>query len=165
MTDLDSVGTDEAEDDEEPDVGEEREDHGNDEDRVRLYPSGLPCGDDGHADGGDDEEVEGSRPHDEAGAQLILLEVIEENPNDGQQDLRRRAGTCKYRVAGWDVAGFSLLPSDMSTMLATVPFQMGTSTTSSSPSSPDIVTCLVVDVMESMEHMKMSATIKTATKL
>ena len=76
----------------------------------------------------------------------------------------------------------------MRTMLATVPFQIGTSITSSSPFSPDIVTftstnqsivsrqispnksgtsftCLVVEVMESMEHMKMSATMKTATKL
>ena len=76
-------------------------------------------------------------------------------------------------------------PRDMRTMLATVPFQIGTSTTSSSPFAPDIVTftvtsqpgqgsssgvraiitCLVVEVMESMEHMKMSATMKTATKL
>ena len=94
------VGADQYEDDEQPDVGEEGEDHGDDEDRVGLYPPGLSRGYDGHADGGDDEEVEGSRPHDETGAQLILLEVIEENPNDGQQDLRRRARTCKYRAAG-----------------------------------------------------------------
>ena len=38
MTDLDSVRTDEAEDDEEPDVGEEREDHGDNEDWVGLDP-------------------------------------------------------------------------------------------------------------------------------
>ena len=56
-------------------------------------------------------------------------------------------------------------PRDMRTMLAMVPFHTGTSITSCCPSGPDTVIFLVVEVMASMEHMKMSATMNTATKL
>ena len=82
MKHLHSVGADYFEDDEEPDVREEGEDHGDDEDRVGLYPPGLARWYDGHTDGGDDEEIEGSGAHDEAGPELVLLEIIEENSND-----------------------------------------------------------------------------------
>lgn len=52
----------------------------------------------------------------------------------------------------------------MRTIFATVPFHTGTSITSCCPSGPDTVIFLVVEVMESMEHIKMSATMNTATK-
>lgn len=56
-------------------------------------------------------------------------------------------------------------PRDIRTMFAMVPFHTGTSITSCCPSGPDTVIFLVVEVMASMEHMKMSATMNTATKL
>ena len=93
LPDLHPVGTDHDEDDEQPDVGEEGEDHGDDEDRVGLDPPGLPRRDDDDADGGDDEKVESSGSHDETRPQLVLLEVIEENPNDGEQNFRGRPRT------------------------------------------------------------------------
>ena len=43
LPDLHPVGTDQDEDDEQPDVGEEGEDHGDDEDRVGLDPPRLAC--------------------------------------------------------------------------------------------------------------------------
>ena len=42
------------------------------------------CRDDEDADGGDDEKVESPGPHDETRPQLVLLEAVEENPDDGK---------------------------------------------------------------------------------
>ena len=63
------------------------------------------------------------------------------------------------------ISGAVLGPNDIRTRFATAPFQTGTSTFSSWPSGPVIVISFLVEEMESMEHMKMSATMKTATKL
>ena len=57
------VGADQYEDDEQPDVGEEGEDHGDNEDRVGLDPPGFPGGNHDDTDGGDDEKIESSRAH------------------------------------------------------------------------------------------------------
>ena len=57
------VGADQYEDDEQPDVGEEGEDHGDNEDRVGLDPPGFPSGNHDDTDGGDDEKIESSRAH------------------------------------------------------------------------------------------------------
>ena len=102
LSDLDSVWTDDDEDDEEPDVGEEREDHGDDEDRVGLYPPGLPRGNDSHADGGDDQEVESSWPNNKTWAELVLLEVIEENSNDREQYFWSWPGPCQSSLSLMD---------------------------------------------------------------
>lgn len=80
-------------------------------------------------------------------------------------------------------------PRDIRMILAAVPFQMGTSIFSWVPSGPDtVISCkktkqyffhfyeatdykektintFVFEVMASMEHIKISATMKTATKL
>ena len=93
LPDLNPVGADQDEDDEQPDVGEEREDHGHNEDRVGLDPPGLPRRDDDDADGGDDEKVESSGSHDETRPQLVLLEAVEENTNDREQYFWGRSGT------------------------------------------------------------------------
>ena len=54
------IWADHDEDDEQPDVGKEGEDHGDDEDRVGLDSSGLLGWDDSHADSGDGEKIESS---------------------------------------------------------------------------------------------------------
>ena len=64
-----------------------------------------------------------------------------------------------------NISGADLGPSDMRRMLAREPFQTGTSTILDPPSAVATVTFLVAEVMDSMEHMKMSATIKIAKKL
>ena len=61
LPDLHPVGTDQDEDDEEPDVGEEREDHGHNEDRVGLDPPGLPRRDDDDAEMDDMTKVVSNR--------------------------------------------------------------------------------------------------------
>ena len=53
------------------------------------------CRDDEDADGGDDEKVESSGSHDETWPQLVLLEAVEENTNDGEQYFRGRSRTCQ----------------------------------------------------------------------
>ena len=62
-------------------------------------------------------------------------------------------------------SGADLGPNDIRIMLASVPFQIGTSTSSVPPSSVEIVTFFFTEVIDSMEHMKMSATMNTARKL
>ena len=53
------------------------------------------CRDDEDADGGDDEKVESPGPHDETRPQLVLLEAVEENPDDGEQNFRGGSRTCR----------------------------------------------------------------------
>ena len=74
----------------EPEVGKDGEEGGDEEDREVPDPSDLPIGDPGDADGGDGEEVEGGRAHDGAGTELVRLKVVPDNSNDGQHDLGRR---------------------------------------------------------------------------
>ena len=49
------------------------------------------------------------------------------------------------------ISGAERGPSDISRILATVPFHTGTSTTSCSPFSPDTVISFVLEVIESSE--------------
>lgn len=63
------------------------------------------------------------------------------------------------------ISGADLGPKDMSRMLERDPFQIGTSTTLEWPSSVATIIFLVAEVIDSMEHMKISATMKMARKL
>lgn len=53
-------------------------------------PPGFARGYPYHADGGDSEQVEGGGPDDGARAQRLRLEVVPDNADDRQQDLRGR---------------------------------------------------------------------------
>ena len=53
-----------------------------------VYPPDLPRRDGHDADGGDGEQVEGGRSHDGSGAELARLEVVEDDLDAGEEDLR-----------------------------------------------------------------------------
>ena len=67
LPDLHPVLARDAEDDEQPEVGEDGPEHGDHEDGVGLDAARLPLGDDVDTDGGDDQQVEGAGADDEAG--------------------------------------------------------------------------------------------------
>lgn len=72
-----------------PDVGQEAEQgchHEHLDARHALRLAGHAA----HADGGDDEQVEGRRAHDGAGPQRPRVETVADDLHDGEQDLGRR---------------------------------------------------------------------------
>ena len=73
-----------------PYVGKYGEEGGDDEDGEGLDPPDLAGGHPGDADGRDGEQVEGGRPDDGAGAERLRLEIVSNDSNHCQENLRGR---------------------------------------------------------------------------
>ena len=86
---IDYLGV-EHQDNDEPEVSKDGEEGGDEEHWEVPDPSDLSVRDSHDTDGGDGQEVEGGGTHDGAGTQFVRLEVVTNDPDDGQEDFRGR---------------------------------------------------------------------------
>ena len=78
-----------------PNVGKDGEEGGDDEDGEGLDPPDLPGGHPGDADCGDGQQVEGGRTNNGAWPEFFRLKIVSDDPDHCQKNLRGR------RSFGW----------------------------------------------------------------
>ena len=91
---------DDCENDEKPDIGEQREEDSDQEHGDVLDPPDLARRDADDGDGSDHHVVEHPGAHDQVGAEGVIVEAIGDNSNNGEDDLRSRPGALNFEVKG-----------------------------------------------------------------